>query len=304
LPVAVRHVDSAMVHCHAGLYCGFPGAIFMNYRHAFHAGNFADVLKHSVLLGLWQALKAKPTPFCHVETHAGRGRYELAGAQARKTGEAADGIERLRGAVGLPPLLLDYLKLAEADGPGIYPGSPLLAARALRADDSAQLCELQEDEAAALRRLLHSDTRMHVHQRDGYAALKGLLPPREKRGVVLIDPPFEAQDAEFRAIEAALGTALQRWPTGIYAVWYPIKLGRQVQPFHRWLRQCGAARVLAAELLVHPDDSPLRLNGTGMAIPNAPWRFEGTLRTLLPVLARLLSRDKPAQHHVYRLAGD
>jgi 23S rRNA (adenine2030-N6)-methyltransferase len=273
----------------------------MNYRHAFHAGNFADVLKHSVLLGLWQALQAKPAPFCYVETHAGRGRYELAGTHARKTGEAADGIARLRGAVGLPSLLLDYVKLAGAEGPTIYPGSPLLAARTLRAADSAQLCELHEAEASALRRLLRDDPRMHVHQRDGYAALKALLPPKEKRGLVLVDPPFEAQDREFRAIEAALATALQRWPTGMYAVWYPIKLGRQVQPFHRWLRECGVPNVLAAELLVYPDDSPLRLNGAGMAILNAPWRFEGKLRAVMPTLAGLLSREKPAQHHVYRL---
>ena len=276
----------------------------MNYRHAFHAGNAADVLKHTVLVGLLQALKAKPAPFCYVETHAGRGRYDLDGAQARKTAEAAGGIGRLRGAVGLPPLLLDYLKLAGADGAGIYPGSPLLASRLLRHADSAQLCELHADEAAALRRLLRGDRRLHVHQRDGYAALKALLPPREKRGLVLVDPPFEAQEAEFRLIEAALDTALQRWPTGIYAVWYPIKLGRQVQPFHRWLRGCGGKRVLAAELLLHPDDSPLRLNGSGVAIINAPWRFEELLRGVMPTLAQLLSQERPAQHHVCLLADE
>jgi len=290
----------------------------MNYRHAYHAGNFADVLKHVVLSALIDALKAKPTPFAVIETHAGSGCYALEGKEAQKTGEWRDGIGRLLFPdVGphalpggtLPPLLrhwLDGLLALPGNEQGLklYPGSPLQLARALRESDSAQLCELQPEEATRLRELLHQDKRMHVHERDGYEALKALLPPKEKRGLVLIDPPYEAQEAEYRRIEQALKAALVRWPTGIYAVWYPIKQRSQVQPFLRWLGHCGARRVLRAEVLVHPDDSPLRLNGSGMAIVNAPWKLDDTLREPLRALGRLLSQERPAEWRLDWLAAE
>jgi 23S rRNA (adenine2030-N6)-methyltransferase len=272
----------------------------MNYRHAYHAGNFADVLKHTVLQALIESLQAKPAPFCYIDTHAGSGNYPLEGVEARKTGEHKDGIARLHPAEKVPALLQRWragILSGEGNEGGLkfYPGSPLQVARLLRPNDSAQLCELHAEEAARLRHLLHRDPRMHVHQRDGYEALKALLPPKEKRGLVLVDPPYEAQEAEYRTIEQALKAALQRWPTGIYAVWYPIKLRSQVQPFLRGLRRIGARRVLRVELLVHPDDSPLRLNGSGMAILNAPWNLDDVLREPLRTLGELLTQDKPAQ---------
>ena len=280
----------------------------MNYRHAYHAGNFADVLKHSVLFALIDALKAKSTPFCLVDTHAGSGCYALDGAEAGKTGEYKEGIARLLfpdlhqgpDAGPLPPLLRHWLdailKLpGNEDGLRLYPGSPLQAAGALRDIDSAQLCELHPEEAARLRELFRHDRRVHVHERNGYEALKALLPPKEKRGLVLIDPPYEAQEAEYRVIEQALKGALQRWPTGMYAVWYPIKLRSQVQPFLRKLQHSGVKRILRAELLVHPDDSPLRLNGSGMVILNAPWNLDDALREPLRALASLLAQDRPAE---------
>jgi len=279
----------------------------MNYRHAYHAGNFADVLKHVVLRALIESLEAKPAPFALVDTHAGSGCYALDGAEAGKTGEYRDGIARLlfpdlHGAApppALPPLLRRWLDgiLALPGNEGglkLYPGSPLQAARAMRETDSAQLCELHPEEAARLRELFQRDVRVHVHQRDGYEALKALLPPKEKRGLVLIDPPYEAQEAEYATIAKALKEALHRWPGGIYAVWYPVKLRSQVQPFLRGLRHSGARRVLRAELLVHPDDSPLRLNGSGMAILNAPWKLDDVLREPLRALARALARERPA----------
>lgn len=271
----------------------------MNYRHAYHAGNFADVLKHTVLLALVEAMQTKPTPFCYVDTHAGRGSYALDSVEARKTGEHKDGISRLHPAEKVPPLLQrwrDRILATEGNQQGLrhYPGSPLQVAGLLRPQDSAQLCELQPDEAGKLHELFRRNPQVHVHQRDGYEALKALLPPTEKRGLVLIDPPYEAQDAEYRVIEQALKSALQRWPTGIYAVWYPIKLRSQVQPFLRGLQRIGARRVLRAELLVYPDDSPLRLNGSGMAILNAPWKLDETLREPLRAMASLLSREQPA----------
>jgi 23S rRNA (adenine2030-N6)-methyltransferase len=279
----------------------------MNYRHAYHAGNFADVLKHSVLFALIQSLQAKDTPFALIDTHACSGCYALDSEEAGKTGEYRDGIKRLlfpdlhqTPSGTLPPLLRHWLDAILAlpgneHGLKLYPGSPLLAARAMRATDSAQLCELHPEEVSSLRELFHHDHRVHVHHRDGYEALKALLPPKEKRGLVLIDPPYEAQEAEYRLIEAALKAALLRWPTGMYAIWYPIKLRSQVQPFLRGLQHCGARRVLRAELLVRPDDSPLRLNGSGMAILNAPWNLDETLREPLQAMARLLSQERPAQ---------
>jgi 23S rRNA (adenine2030-N6)-methyltransferase len=280
----------------------------MNYRHAYHAGNFADVLKHMVLVALVDALKQKATPFCYIDTHAGRGRYDLRSVEARKTGEADQGFGVLRTATGLPPLLWKWLETVRAcnDGDDLryYPGSPWFAAHLMREGDSAQLCELRPEEAAALRQVFHHDGRVHVHERAGYEAMKGLLPPKEKRGLVLIDPPFEAQEAEFRLIEKALKAAMEKWPTGMYAVWYPIKLRSQVQPFHRWLTRCGAKRVLVAELLLRPDDSPLRLNGSGMVIVNAPWKLDETLRDSLRLLPRLLGTAGESEYRLSWLVND
>ncbi|MEX1828912.1 23S rRNA (adenine(2030)-N(6))-methyltransferase RlmJ [Luteibacter sp. CQ10] len=280
----------------------------MNYRHAYHAGNFADVLKHMVLVALLDALKQKATPFCYVDTHAGRGRYDLRSVEARKTGESDEGFGVLRTATGLPPLLWKWLEAVRACNDGdelrYYPGSPWFAAHLMREGDSAQLCELHPDEAAALRQVFHHDGRVHVHGRDGYEAMKALLPPKEKRGLVLIDPPFEAQEAEFRLIEKSLKAALEKWPTGMYAVWYPIKLRSHVQPFHRWLTKCGAKRVLVAELLLRPDDSPLRLNGSGMVIVNAPWKLDEALRDSLRVLPRLLGTPGESEYRLSWLVND
>ncbi|SFW64044.1 23S rRNA (adenine2030-N6)-methyltransferase [Luteibacter sp. UNCMF366Tsu5.1] len=275
----------------------------MNYRHAYHAGNFADVLKHMVLVALIESLQKKAAPFCYIDTHAGRGRYDLRGSEARKTAEADAGFGVLRTATGLPPLLWKWLEIVRACNEGDesmrhYPGSPWIAAHLMRPGDSAQLCELHGEEAAALRQLFHHDSRVHVHQRDGYEAMRALVPPKEKRGLVLIDPPFEAQDAEFRLIEKSLKAAMEKWPGGIYAIWYPIKLRSHVQPFHRWLSKSGAKRVLAAEVLLRPDDSPLRLNGTGIAIVNAPWKFDEVLRDSLRLLPKLLGTPGESEYRL------
>ena len=284
----------------------------MNYRHAYHAGNFADVMKHTVLLALIEAMQTKETPFCVIETHAGSGRYALESHEAVKTGEFKDGIARLlypdlhggkADAAGLPPLLRRWLDSVLAipgneDGLKFYPGSPMQIARAIRPGDSAQLCELQSEEASRLSDLFHRDARIHTHQRDGYEALKSLVPPKEKRGLVLIDPPYEGQEAEYKQLEKTIKASLQRWPTGVFAVWYPIKLRSQVQPFLRWLPRSGAKRVLRVELLVRPDDSPLRLNGSGIAILNAPWKFDEVVRESVRSMARLLSKDRPAEWKV------
>ncbi|MFO7339501.1 MAG: 23S rRNA (adenine(2030)-N(6))-methyltransferase RlmJ [Lysobacteraceae bacterium] len=265
----------------------------MNYRHAFHAGNHADVLKHVVLLALLDALRRKDSPFFVLDTHAGRGRYRLQGEEAGRTGEAAGGVLRLAGAVDLPPAVARYLEAVAALNPDgglqVYPGSPLLAAQALRGEDRLAACELQPEEAAALKALFAGDARVAVHARDGYAAVRALLPPRHQgrrfgRGLVLVDPPYEAQEAEYPQVTAAVREALERWPQGMCAVWYPIKQRRQLAPFFRALRALPARQVLLAELLVRPDDSPLRLNGSGMALVNPPWKFDQVLAPALPAL--------------------
>lgn len=279
----------------------------MNYRHAFHAGNFADVFKHAVLLALLDALTAKDKPLCYFDTHAGCGAYRLDEAEALKTGEWRDGIGRLFDDAEIPKPLQRYVTAIRACNPEralrVYPGSPMLAAQALRADDRLVLCEAQADEAGALRRQFRNDRRTHVHARDGYAALNALLPPPEKRGLVLIDPPFEAQEGEFAAIEAALSKAHARWPNGVYAVWYPIKSHRTIAPFHRHLSKGPFERVLVAELMVQPDDSPIRLNGCGMLIANPPWQIDGTLSALLSVLRDALARSPRASQHLRWLCG-
>jgi 23S rRNA (adenine2030-N6)-methyltransferase len=268
----------------------------MNYRHAFHAGNHADVLKHIVLLALLEALKRKEAPFFVLDTHAGRGQYLLQGEQASKTAEARSGIFKLIVLKGLPALVQRYLKRVQADNPvGAlvnYPGSPLIIAQTLRDQDRLAACELQPDEAKALGVLFKNDTRVGVHARDGYAAMKALLPPKEKRGLVLIDPPYESQDAEYPQILAALKDAMGRWPTGTYAVWYPIKQRKSLNQFFRKAQNLGCKSSLFIELLVRPDDTPLRLNGSGLLILNPPYQLDTELIPVLPVLARLMGEDQ------------
>ncbi len=264
----------------------------MNYRHAYHAGNHADVLKHVILLALLDGLKRKDSAFFVLDSHAGRGQYLLTGEQAGKTGEARDGVLKLVGQSGLPGPIQAYLRAVAADNPVgsliTYPGSPLLIAQALRDSDRLAACELQPEEAAALKSLFRGDARVGVHQRDGYDAITALLPPKEKRGLVLIDPPYEVQDAELGVIVSALKAALARWPTGQYAVWYPIKQRRTLMPFFRKIASLPVKAALSIELLVRPDDSPLRLNGSGMLLINPPWQFDFLIDPCLPVLARAM----------------
>ena len=282
----------------------------MNYRHAYHAGNFADVLKHAVLVALLESLVRKDAPLCYIDTHAGAGRYDLAGSEAQKTREHADGITRLLSAP-LPPALQSYTKLVRALGANAgrgelveYPGSPLLASMLLRADDRLLLCELQDAERAQLELLFAGDRRVQVMQRDGYAALKALLPPKERRGLVLIDPPFEQQADEFDLVAGALEPAFERFATGVYAIWYPIKLRHDINRFHRWLKACGMHKILVAELLLRPDNSALRLNGCGMAIINAPWKLDETLAQVLPAIADLLVVDRGGGHSLQWLVRE
>lgn len=267
----------------------------MNYRHAFHAGNHADVLKHVVLLALCDALSAKPAPCFALDTHAGRGLYRLEGDEARRSGEASGGIDRLRR--GADPAIDRYLDAVSAcrerHGADAYPGSPWLLAHALRAQDRIACTELQPEEAAALKANFAGDARIAVHRRDGYAAMKALLPPKVEgeriaRGLVLVDPPYEAQLAEFDAAFAALRAGIERWPQASFALWYPLKQRRALQPMLREAAALPGKSALLAELLVRPDDSPLRMNGSGMLLLNPPFGIEVRLPPALATLRAML----------------
>lgn len=230
-----------------------------------------------------------------LDTHAGRGRYYMQGEQAEKTGEARGGIYQLIGVPGLPAAIRHYLHAVAADNPVggllVYPGSPLLIAQAMREQDRLMCCEWQHEEAQPLKALFAGDARVSVVGRDGYAAIKAKLPFREKRGLVLIDPPYEAQEAEYDAILKALQEGLQRWPNGIYAVWYPIKQRKSLMAFFRKITALPIKSAFVAEVLIRADDSALRLNGSGMLIINPPWHCDEAVQPVLPVLARLLGEN-------------
>lgn len=269
----------------------------MNYRHAFHAGNHADALKHVLLLALCDALTVKPGPLFALDTHAGAGVYALGDDAAQRTGEAEGGLLRLLAAPPADPAVARYLDAVRACraacGEDACPGSPWLLAHALRAQDRIACCELREDDAALLKRALGGDARVGVHVRDGYAAMRALLPPKVDgqkfgRGLVLIDPPYEAQLAEFDIALAAIRDALARWPQVVIALWYPIKVGAALQPFRRAVAALDAKSALLCELCVRPDDSPLRMNGSGLVVLNAPWKFDATARAACEALRDVL----------------
>jgi len=274
----------------------------MNYRHAFHAGNHADVLKHVVLLALCDRLTVKPAACFALDTHAGRGVYALDTEAATKTGEADGGIGALLANPPADLLVARYLRAVHAcrqqHGAQAYPGSPWLLAHALRDIDRIACCELQTEEASALKANFAGDRRVAVHARDGYAAMKALLPPvvagkRFARGLVLVDPPYEAQGGEFDIALTALRDGLARWPQATYALWYPIKQRRSLQSFYRNAAQLEARSVLLLELLVREDDSPLRMNGSGLLLLNPPYGLEATMTSTLDALADAMAPEAP-----------
>ena len=267
----------------------------MNYRHAYHAGNFADVVKHVVLVGALDQLGRKETPYFFLDTHAGRGSYLLAAAETQRAGEYRAGVLRVLEASSPPPMVARYLDLVRelgVEGSQLvaYPGSPRIALACMRGNDRAALVESQPREAQALRDELRGDYRAAVHQRDGYEALLGLLPPREKRGAVLVDPPYEQPD-EFDRLHEALCGALRLWPAGIYIAWYPLKHGGSAARFLARMAASGIRRQLLVELTVQRDDTPVGLNGGGLLVVNPPWQLDERLAAALPWLHARLAPD-------------
>jgi 23S rRNA (adenine2030-N6)-methyltransferase len=264
----------------------------MNYRHIFHAGNICDVVKHSVLALMIGYLRQKETPFCVLDTHAGIGMYDLQDLRAQKTNEAEEGILKLLDAPRLPELestygVLQKLNLGwdgkSAEGFRYYPGSPLLALHLLRPHDRLVACELHPEDAEELKRQLFPYKQAQTHHRDGYGALNAFLPPAEKRGLVLIDPPFE-QPEEFDRLAEALKAAHAKWPQGIFMAWYPIKERPAIWRFHEMLIASGMPKILAAEFIYREETVQGRLNGSGLILINPPWQMDDRLRELFPVL--------------------
>jgi 23S rRNA (adenine2030-N6)-methyltransferase len=279
----------------------------MNYRHHFHAGNFADVMKHALLAGLMQALQRKPKGFLYLDTHAGRGTYDLetaaTGDSQGRTPEWPEGIGRLWAHAGAMPAGIGaYLAaVREFDRrsgnigalPRFYPGSPALAHALARPVDRLACCEMQPAECAALRHALGGLPRVGIQEADGYAALRGLLPPPERRALVLIDPPFEAQD-EFARIAGALRAGLERMPAAVFAVWYPLTIRARADEFLAEVKALTPPSALACELTVAGETSELKLRGCGLLLVNPPWRFEDEAKLMLEFLAPVLRREPGA----------
>jgi 23S rRNA (adenine2030-N6)-methyltransferase len=282
----------------------------MNYRHAFHAGNFADVHKHVTLLALLASLQKKTTPLFLLETHAGRGLYDLHSDEAKRGDEWRAGIGRLlaQGAQ-LSPALQRYVEAVRTTPPNtastvqFYPGSPVLAAHQLRAIDRAVFVEKHPVETEALQRALVGFNRVSVFESDGYASLKAHVPPKENRGLVLIDPPYE-NDNEYAAVIRALQLILQRFRNGVLCVWYPLKAGDAHVRFQRALVESGIRKILRLELCVRPNDSPWGLNGSGLIVVNPPWQFDDQMRELQMELHPLLASDRAGGSQATWLVGE
>jgi len=272
----------------------------MKYRHSFHAGNFADVHKHVTLLALIAALQRKHKGFLYLETHAGRGLYDLNSADTHQGAEARLGIGALRSADCESAPIRNYLDALDraraninAAGAGIYAGSPVLAALSLRAQDRGICCEIQAAECRALERALNIYPRMRCECVDGYQAIAAHLPPVERRALVLIDPPYEEQANDLQRAGDAIGKALARLANAVVALWYPIKDDRDLAP---WLAHMAAqlpVPALVTELWIHPRDARVGLNGSGLLIANPPYQLDAELSQWLPELGAALGTS----HH-------
>ncbi|TKT81378.1 23S rRNA (adenine(2030)-N(6))-methyltransferase RlmJ [Aquamicrobium sp. LC103] len=281
----------------------------MNYRHAYHAGNFADVVKHVVLARILDYLKRKDKAFRVIDTHAGVGLYDLSGEEAQKTGEWRDGIGRLLAArlpAEVDPLLAPYLGIVRGCNPDgtfrFYPGSPLITREMLRPQDRLTAIELHPSDNAALKSRFAGDFQTRVLELDGWLALGAHVPPKEKRGLVLVDPPFE-KEGEFDRLLEGLAKAHRRWPGGIYALWYPIKDRAAVERFRASLKEAGIAKIVDIRFEIRSPSATPALDGSGMIVVNPPYPLVGEMETVLPVLQRILG-GKGGSHGTDVLAGE
>jgi 23S rRNA (adenine2030-N6)-methyltransferase len=262
----------------------------MNYRHGYHAGNFADVFKHTVLARVLTQMSAKDAPFRVIDTHAGAGRYDLDSEHAKKTAESENGIRKLL--ENLPEgaaleLLQPYLRAVKKHSPA-YPGSPLIVQALARAKDAMVFCELHPEEFAALEKSVGRDRRARTLALDGWIALKSLLPPKERRGVILIDPPYE-DPSEFRRVAEGIEEAAQRFATGVYLIWYPVKNRHDTGAAVRRIVRAASKPALKLEFEIDKPQADRPLCATGLLVINPPWKLKEECDVLLPALRHALA---------------
>jgi 23S rRNA (adenine2030-N6)-methyltransferase len=282
----------------------------MNYRHAYHAGNFADVIKHVALSRLIEYLKQKEKAFRVIDTHAGLGLYDLSSTEAQKTGEWHDGIGRLLEAELNPaarPLLAPYIDAVVASNRDLpltrYPGSPWIIRHLLRPQDRLSAIELHPKDALKLKSLFAGDVQVRVMELDGWLALGAHVPPKEKRGMVLVDPPFE-ESGEFERLVEGLTKAYRRWPGGIYALWYPVKDRVAVAAFRKSLVGSGVPKIMDMAFSIRAPSHEPRLDGCGLVVVNPPYTFEQEMRTILPALKAVLADGPGASWTLDWLTGE
>ncbi|MCF1265559.1 23S rRNA (adenine(2030)-N(6))-methyltransferase RlmJ [Morganella morganii] len=263
----------------------------LSYRHSFHAGNHADVLKHTVQSLIIESLKEKDKPFLYLDTHAGAGRYQLSGEHAERTGEYLEGIARIWAQESVPEELKTYLEAVSALNPRgdlrFYPGSPLIAAHLLRDHDKLNISELHPSDFPLLRNEFSRDNRARVVREDGYQQLKSQLPPLSRRGFVLIDPPYELK-SDYQAVVKGIQEGHRRFATGTYAVWYPVVLRQQIKRMVKDFQATGIRKILQIELAIRPDSDQRGMTASGMIVINPPWKLESQMKSVLPWLHKVL----------------
>ncbi|WP_332697346.1 23S rRNA (adenine(2030)-N(6))-methyltransferase RlmJ [Bosea sp. (in: a-proteobacteria)] len=282
----------------------------MNYRHGFHAGNFADILKHVMLMRILTHLNGKDKPYRIIDTHAGAGRYDLGSDEALRTHEWRDGVARLDQAPlasAAENLLTPWRAALSAAralyGPDAYPGSPWLCRQAMRADDRLIAAELHENTYRKLAQTIGRDSRCKALAIDGWIALSANVPPKERRGLVLIDPPFEEKD-EFATLAASFIAAWRKWPTGTYALWYPVKDQRAVDGFIEAVTEAGIGRLLRLEIDVDRPEAAGGLGATGLLVVNPPWLLTQEAETLLPALTERLAQGPRPRYRCEAIRPD
>ncbi|PWC17571.1 23S rRNA (adenine(2030)-N(6))-methyltransferase RlmJ [Brenneria roseae subsp. roseae] len=263
----------------------------LSYRHSFHAGNHADVLKHTVQSLIISALKEKEKPFLYLDTHAGAGRYQLSGEHAERTGEYLEGIAKIWQRDDIPAELEPYMQAVRTyNHNGLlryYPGSPLIARQLLREQDKIHLTELHPSDFPLLRNEFQKDARSKVRREDGYQQLKSQLPPLSRRGFVLIDPPYELK-TDYQAVVKGIQDGHKRFATGVFALWYPVVLRQQIKRLLKELEATGIRNILQIELAVLPDSDRHGMTASGMIVINPPWKLAAQMKSVLPWLHSVL----------------
>jgi len=279
----------------------------MNYRHIYHAGNFADVLKHYILSLVMQKMHEKEAPFCAIDTHAGIGLYDLSTQEVGKTLEYQGGIQKIFDRPSVEASFEAYLKIVAGYNLGqtqltYYPGSPCILKAFLRKQDRLRLSELHPEDYETLRQLFKHNSQVEVFHQNGYVSLKSLLPPPERRGVILIDPPFEKRD-EFNHLLKGIQEAYKRFATGIYLIWYPLKDKTSIQKFYADIKALYIPKILCVEFYTNEIEASLKLSGCGLIIINPPWQIDKVLTSTLQILLSYLSCNERGKVNIFLIAN-